>query len=134
MGVDILGQDKVIQSKPFYGKPSNSDIIYVAGPYTSALPYEIDQHILNAEKVALALISWGFTVLTPHKNNSNYERYEGLLNLNNDYWVQSDLMILARCDAICMLPDWKKSGGAKVEHTQAQQAQIPIFLAEFTDV
>jgi hypothetical protein len=128
MGVSILGDE---DSEDLL--PTIASICYVAGPYTAAIPYEIDQHILNAEKLSLALIDWGFTVLTPHKNNSNYERYESILDVDNSYWIASDLAILTRCDYICMLPDWKKSEGAQVEHKHAQQAIIPILYSEFND-
>lgn len=35
--------------------------------------------------------------------------------------------ILNQCDAIFMLPDWKDSKGACVEHETAIKMNIPIF-------
>lgn len=37
------------------------------------------------------------------------------------------LHLLKQCDAIFMLPDWKESKGACVEHETAIKMNIPIF-------
>lgn len=43
-----------------------------------------------------------------------------------DYLI-FDLMLLKECDAIVMLPDWKESKGAKVEHAFAEGLGIEIY-------
>ena len=38
-----------------------------------------------------------------------------------------DIAMLARCDAICMLPDWRHSRGARIEHRIARLLRLRIF-------
>ncbi|MEG2599113.1 MAG: DUF4406 domain-containing protein [Muribaculaceae bacterium] len=38
-----------------------------------------------------------------------------------------DIATLLRCDAICMLPDWRDSRGARLERRVAKILRIPVF-------
>lgn len=50
---------------------------------------------------------------------------------NNQWldWIIEDLKYLKYCDAIAMLPRWKESTGATIEHTCAKRTGMPIYVA-----
>lgn len=52
----------------------------------------------------------------PHKEGAEWEDFMAV-----------DLLELMLCDAIYMLPCWKQSPGAKLEHAIAKQIQIEII-------
>ncbi len=46
-------------------------------------------------------------------------------------FLRRDIKMLCDCDYICLLPNWKKSKGARLEATIAEQLGIPcVNLAE----
>ena len=44
-----------------------------------------------------------------------------------EQYIEGDLDILSRCDAVVMLPDWKESNGAKIERSYAFFCGIPVY-------
>jgi hypothetical protein len=64
----------------------------------------------------------GAACICPHANTRFYQ------GVGPDVrWLEGDLAILERCDAVLMTPDWAKSQGAVGEHNHAQTLGIPIF-------
>ena len=97
-------------------------LLYIAGPYIG----DVDTNIAEAEKVSIALIRNGWHVFTPHKNTSGYEQYEDD-TINHDTWLEMDLNILARCDAIYLMHGWSVSYGATKEMQFAVAHDIPMY-------
>ena len=100
-------------------------LIYVAGPYTGKDYKEIEANIKAAEEVSIELIKLGWAVITPHKNFAHYETYEGMKCYNGkkisyQNWIDMDIELLSRCDAILMMKGWRNSKGSVSEHTFAQ--------------
>ena len=92
-------------------------IIYVAGAYSPFVDeYHfrrgIDDNIEDAEKMSIRLWEMGFTVICPHLNTAHFE--QDCTCKYQDY-IEGDLEILSRCDAIFMLPNWEYSKGATAE-------------------
>jgi len=73
-------------------------LAYTAGPYRDSREWQVVQNIREAEAIALELWKMGHAVICP------------------------------RCDLIVMLPQWKTSPGAIVEHDFAIQCEIPVYL------
>jgi len=95
-------------------------IIYLAGKYSG----DIWKNIYDARHVAIELWQKGYTVICPHLNTANFEidcmcEYE-------DY-IKGYLAIIARCDAVVMLPGWEDSYGATQERNHAQGLGIEVF-------
>lgn len=41
--------------------------------------------------------------------------------------MRRDLQMLLKCSAVCMLPGWKRSRGARLEHHVAEELGLDIF-------
>ncbi len=42
-------------------------------------------------------------------------------------WLNGDLEILKRCDAVLMTPDYERSSGARAERDEALRVGLPVF-------
>jgi len=97
-------------------------VVYVAGPFRGPDHWAIENNIRRAEALALEVWKLGAAAICPH---SNTRFYQGALP--DHVWLDGDLAILARCDAILLTEDWQNSQGARAEHTFAMNKGIPIF-------
>lgn len=95
-------------------------LIYVAGAYAG----DVSANITKAERVSIALIRNGWHVFTPHKNTAGYEHYT---DLPKSTWLDEDLNILARCDAMYVMDNWRTSPGTQGEIDEARRLNIPIL-------
>lgn len=100
-------------------------IIYIAGPFRAPNAWEIEQNIRRAETLALEIWRMGAAVICPHANTRFFQGAA-----DDEVWLEGDLEILRRCDAVVMTKDWEKSQGAKAEHAFAEKEGVPIFNEE----
>ena len=105
-------------------------VIYIAGPYRAETDWEIEKNIREAEMLAIAVWSYGFVALCPHKNTAHFG---GILP--DESWLKGDLELLIRCDAVLLTKHWRFSSGAKRERLEAIARGIPVFenLQELID-
>jgi hypothetical protein len=98
-------------------------VVYIAGPYRSDKgEYFVRQNIRSAEDAALFVWQNGGVALCPHKNTS------GLGGAAPDeVWLEGDLELLQRCDAILMIEGWERSGGARKERQMAIDTGMRVF-------
>jgi len=106
-------------------------LVYVSGKY-SADPDSTDdadsqvlENIKLAGRVAGELWDKGHAVLCPHTNTNHF-----LVPVKNTTWedyMRGDYMMIARCDAVVMLPNWETSRGARAELAYAEGLKIPIY-------
>jgi len=101
-------------------------LIYVSGHYTTG---DKDANIAAAREIAVALWQMGHAVICPHANTAHFEDFA---TITYDQFIAGDLMMIARCDALVMVPGWEDSKGARAEHFYALQQGIPIYV--FPDV
>ena len=97
-------------------------LLYVAGPYSG----DIEANIARAEAVSIGLIRNGFHVLTPHKNMAGYEQYEGD-GIGYKTWLDMDLDLLRRCDALYVMLNSERSVGVQKELKFARRKRIPVI-------
>lgn len=102
-------------------------LVYVAGPFRAkpdaANQWVQWQNVLRA--AALALEVWkvpGAVAICPHLNTAFYEG-----SAPAETWLNGDLEILRRCDAVLMTRDWELSEGARAEKAFAEQHGIPVL-------
>ena len=102
-------------------------VCYVAGPFRAPNAWEIEQNIRRAETLALEVWRAGMACICPHANTRFYQGATP-----DDVWLQGDLELVSRCDAVLLTPDWARSAGARSEKVFAEDRGIPIFttLAE----
>ncbi len=98
-------------------------VIYIAGPYRSEKgEYFVRQNIRNAEDAAVFVWQKGGVALCPHKNTS------GFGGICDDIkFLEGDLLLLERCDAVFMTEGWEKSIGARREREYAINVNMPVF-------
>ena len=102
-----------------------SKLIYVAG----AISGDIEINCRRAINVAARLHAAGVANICPHEQVDHYHH----LDKPYEYWIEADLVMLRRCDAIQLTSGWEKSKGINVEKTKAHQLQKPIyFIDSFT--
>ena len=101
-------------------------MIYVAGPFRSkSVPYnhyEQEQNIRRAEEIANRIWCMGAVGVCPH---SMTRYWQG--SAPDQLWLDGDLEILKRCDAIYLCPGWEGSSGTLAEKAQAEQDGQPVF-------
>lgn len=97
-------------------------LVYVIGAYSG----NVDENIKKAESISLQLIRDGYHVVTPHKNTAGYEQYEDE-TLTYETWIEMDLNILSRCDAVFVMNNSKNSKGAQIEIEHAKKLGIKIM-------
>ena len=89
--------------------------VYIAGPITGVEGYE--ENFNRAEAVLEAL---GFEPVNPIS--------DGLVaGADYKFYIDRGLMRLMHCDAVCFLPGWNNSKGAKPEHHYAEICEVPMF-------
>lgn len=64
--------------------------------------------------------------IPPHKNMAGYEQYEGD-GIGYKTWMDMDLDLLSRCDAIYIMANSDKSPSVQKELTFARKRKIPII-------
>ena len=105
-------------------------VIYVAGKYRAQTEWELVENIRLAELAARRLWEEGWSVICPHKNTAHFG---GLFeDEDKDYqtWIEGDLELLRRSDAIYLLRNWQTSNGAKRELELAQKLEKEIYFEE----
>ena len=97
-------------------------VVYIAGPFRGADSWEMEQNIRRAEALALEIWRLGAAAVCPHTNTRFFQGAAP-----DTVWLDGDLAILAKCDAVLMTPDWSRSRGATAEHDFACEHGIPVF-------
>ena len=103
------------------------EVIYISGPYRSKWgEWHVRQNIRKAENAAEFVWLNGGVALCPHKNTAGFG---GLPGCPDEVWIQGDLELLRRCDAVWMVDGWRDSNGARREMELARQLGIPILYS-----
>jgi nucleoside 2-deoxyribosyltransferase len=96
--------------------------VYVAGPFRGDSAWEIECNIRRAESLALSVWRAGAACLCPHSNTRFFHRAAP-----DKIWLDGDLELLLRCDAVILTEDWTKSSGTLDEVIFAICHSIPVF-------
>ena len=106
-------------------------VIYVAGKYLGECDWDTYSNIHHARLAAHRLWEEGWAVVCPHANTAFFggvgERDKG--NPDGDWmkWLNGDLEIISRCDAIYMLNNYKNSKGALIELERAKELGLEVL-------
>lgn len=98
------------------------DVVYVGGPFRGPSSWDIEQNIRRAEELALEVWRLGVACLCPHTNTRFFQNAAP-----DEVWLNGDLELLRRCDAMLMTQDWERSSGARKEVEFAKRLGIPVF-------
>lgn len=107
-------------------------VIYIAGPFRSASQYVpgqqdgwgIQTNVMRAMETALAVWRMGAVALCPHANTMFFQNAAP-----DNVWLDGDIELLKRCDAVVVTENWSKSSGAKAEVAEAIKLGIPVLYS-----
>lgn len=105
-------------------------VVYVAGAFRYPSVYVpghqdhwgIQQNIMRAMTCSLDIWRAGAAALCPHANTMFFQNAAP-----DDVWLEGDLELMRRCDAVYMVPGWEQSKGACAEYAEAKAIGLPIF-------
>lgn len=97
-------------------------VLFVAGPFRAADAWSIFDNLHGAAEVALALWRMGAAVICPHLNTAPFQGAAP-----DHVWLDGDLTLLERCDALVLAPGWSRSEGARNERAHAYLHEIPVY-------
>jgi hypothetical protein len=98
-------------------------LIYVAGPYRGEGDNAVFLNILEARSCARLLWLKGWAVFCPHGNTIFMDGPD----IPAQTFLDGDLEILRRCDAIFLTPRWELSKGARGERDFALATGTPVY-------
>lgn len=104
-------------------------LVYVAGPYTGSTHdsrsfAEINSNIMRARMWSVEVWRAGAVALCPHLNTYHFELDAGL---PAEAYYQGDLIMLAKCDAMFVIPNSERSRGVALERDFCIEHGIPVF-------
>jgi hypothetical protein len=99
-------------------------LVYVAGPFRGPNAWAIENNIRRAEALALRVWEAGAVAICPHANTRFFQHVGP-----DERWLNGDLVILGRCDAVIFTHDWKRSKGALAEYEYARHRGLPCFYS-----
>lgn len=103
-------------------------LIYLSGPMTKDPDYR--ENFEFFEKVLEGL--FGYKVFNPvHLSDRiikqlGFTEEKAWLPENREIFLREDIRAMLTCDAVVMLPNWRKSKGAKLEHKIAKLMNMEI--------
>ena len=97
-------------------------LIYIAGPISATTVYQMEQNIRRAEDEYLWLIANGFAAVCVH---STARFIHGVMD--ERIFVDADLVLLERCDAVRVLTPYHQSAGTLRELAHAALNALPVF-------
>lgn len=102
--------------------------IYISGGITGVKNWQ--DVFMAAEQDLMLHLHARLFIFNPVKISKDLERSikvnTGKMPGYTDY-MREDIKILARCNAICMLPGWKRSKGARLEYRIAKILNMQIL-------
>lgn len=106
-------------------------VVYIAGKFRGNSAWEVELNIREAEELAFRVWKAGYVALCPHTNTRFFDGA-----LPNHVWLDGDIELLKRCDALITATNWESSSGAKAEVAFAQANNIPVVhtLTELIEV
>ncbi len=105
-------------------------VIYIAGKYRTKTEWQLVENIRLAEVAARRLWAEGWSVICPHKNTAHFGGLLGDEAKDHELWIEGDLELLRRADAIYMLHNWQSSCGAKKELDLARNLGKEIYFED----
>jgi len=93
--------------------------IYLSGPMTGHQDHNFPAFHAAADRFRKA----GWDVANPAEN------FGGRTDLPREVYLRADVAMLARCDAVALLPGWERSRGATLEAVLAAELGLRFFDA-----
>lgn len=111
----------VITARP----PAARRVVYVAGPIRAPSAWQREQNIRRAEAAALEVWRMGAAPICVHAAGRFYDEEEA----RRDGWLEADLELVRRADAVLLVDGWDVSEGAQGEKREAERLGLPAFYS-----
>lgn len=110
-----------MQKQPYVGCNRHAKVIYVAGPYSTGCPDELQENVFAARRAGAQLMAKGHTPIVPHTNfdYAGQEQWRSIMDCCLD--------LIHRVDAVFMLPGWERSLGARAERYAAYATGRTVY-------
>jgi hypothetical protein len=105
-----------------HSAPMILPVVYIAGPYRALTPRRVLANIWVAQEAALTVWKLGAVAICPHSNCYLFDD-----EAPSEVWLDGDLELLRRSDAMLLCGEWQGSAGAQREHQLAVELGLPIF-------
>lgn len=92
---------------------------YLSGPMSGIPEYNFPAFT----KACADLRAKGLTILSPHEKPG-----EGDPHKPYEQYLREDIELLAKCQALILLPGWPRSTGARMELEIALSLKLPIYF------
>lgn len=99
-------------------KGKKPHVVYISGPITGVPDF---QNNFNTAATALLSRPEVGAVINPAGLVGGIIEGEGI---TNELIMKIDMMLLEHATAICMLPGWERSRGARDEHRRAKELRL----------
>jgi hypothetical protein len=97
-------------------------LIFVSGAYRAKDKIGVSKNIKLAREASKKLWQQGYAVICPHMNTAHFD---GICP--DDYFLDGDIEMMIRCDAVYLLKNWEESEGAREEHNIALSRGMEII-------
>jgi hypothetical protein len=112
-------------------KAKESQLIYLASPYTNSDKDIVEQNYKLVSEIAANLVSEGYVVFSPISYGHNLLEFKDMPS-TWEFWFNFCVAFLLRCDKVyvCTMPGWENSVGVKEEIEIASKFGIPVEFLE----
>lgn len=127
---DVVERLRVFQEEidEVLGRAPRKQVVYVAGPYRDERgEWWVRENIRRAEAAALVVWRMGGVAICPHKNTAGFG---GALGEGEEVWIEGDLELVRRCDALWAIEGWEGSVGARREVEEAREWGVEVFFSD----
>lgn len=97
-------------------------VVFVGGPFSADTPEELDANIVRIEMLAHEVAAAGAAPVVPNSLGRTYKGHPAY-----EFWIEATKVILRRCDALLVTPDWERSAGTRGEVAEARDLGMPVF-------
>ena len=109
-------------------------LLYLASPYSHPSAAVREFRYQCNLRAAAKLMQRGYAVFSPIAHSHPIEAHLDPTHpdARHDFWMCQDLLILARCEEVCVLKitGWRESAGVKCETELADELRISVFFIE----
>lgn len=96
--------------------------IYIAGPFRGATPWEVEENIREAERLALRVAREGDCPVCPHTMWRHFDKA-----LPDEFWLQAALLLMNTCEGLRVVGGYERSSGTKREIELAREAGMDVL-------
>ena len=100
-------------------------LVFIAGPFGGESHWDVQCNVHAARVAGLEVARMGGMPIIPHANSCYF-----FGTLPETHWLAGYLELLARCDALLVLPGWEDSKGTMGEIELATELCMPTFYSQ----